>query len=403
MKGTISRRSGGYIIRYEIGKRWDETNQKNVRKQKQETVPRKKRNGKWVPPNKGDAQALLAERLSQLNRGEFIEPSNITFQEFKDIWMSKYANGAVRPSTIDQYQSLYKNHIIPYLGSIKLSQIGVEDIQGFKSTLQQKNLGEQMVKHNLRLVRQMLKHAVDWEHLRKNPAEKVKFPKLHNRDKEMESHVLSPQDVGVFLDHVPEKWYAFFLVAITGGLRIGELIAMKWDNLDWTRGQYFVRESWVRPKKDRAASIGSPKSESSRAPVDLIPTCLESLKEHRTRQAGEKLKAGQKYQDQGLIFATAVGGLLHDINVVQRVFKPALEDAGLPTTMRFHDLRHTCASLLIHQGENPKYIQKQMRHASIDMTFDRYGHLFPDTNKEAAQRLDDTLFGSFLKDGELRG
>ena len=129
-------------------------------------------------------------------------------------------------------------------------------------------------------------------------------------------------------------------------------------------------------------------------PVDLTPTCQAALRAHESNQAADRLKAGEKYQKQDLIFATATGGLLHDINIVQRVFKPTLKAAGLPTSMRFHDLRHTCASLLIDQGESPKYVQKQMRHASIEITFDTYGHLYPDANKEAAQRLDDALFGN---------
>ena len=400
-KGSIVERSSGYAIRYDIGLVWDEEKKTHIRKQKTEKVPWKKRENKvtkkvmWVPPNKTDAQALLAERLSQLNRGEFVEPSGISFNEFKTIWLDKYAKGEVRPTTLDQYESLYKKHIIPYLGAKKLSQIGVEDIQGFKSALQQKGLGPQMVKHNLRLVRQMLNHAVDWGYLRNNPAKKIRYPKLPKGDAEMVANILSPAEVRAFMAVVPEKWQAFFLVAITTGMRIGELIAMKWGNLDWNRSQYFVRENWTRPTKDRPAGFGPPKSESSISPVDLIPTCLEALRAHQRLQAAEKLNAGEKYLDQDLIFTIPTGGPLFDVNVVSRVFKPLLKKAGLRTALRFHDLRHTCASLLIDQGESPKYIQKQLRHASIDITFDRYGHLFPDTNKEAARRLDERLFGSF--------
>jgi integrase len=115
-----------------------------------------------------------------------------------------------------------------------------------------------------------------------------------------------------------------------------------------------------------------------------------------------KLKVGEEYEDQDLIFASDTGSHLHDSNVTKRVFKPALTEAGL-RIIRFHDLRHTCASLLIAQGESPKYVQKQMRHASIEITFDRYGHLFPDENKEAAKRLDETLFGTKLSGQRVGG
>jgi len=356
---------------------------------------------KWekVPPAPSSLQAtrkeadkLLALRLNQIHGGEFIEPSDITFGEFKEVWLEQYDKGEVRPTTMDQYESLYRKHIIPSIGEKGISRLGVEDIQGFKSALQQKGLGPQMVKHNLRLVKQMLNHAVDWGYIRDNPAAKVRYPKIPRREKEMESSILTPAEIRKLLDEIPAEWESLLLVAITGGLRIGEILAMRWGNLDRSSGQYYVRETWVRPKKDRPAVFSPPKTESSIAPVDLTPVCLDLLRVHRGRQKEEKQKLGEEYKDQDLIFASSTGSHLHDSNLIKRVFKPALTDAGL-RIIRFHDLRHTCASLLIDQGESPKYVQKQMRHASIDITFDRYGHLFPDENQEAAKRLDETLFG----------
>ena len=234
----------------------------------------------------------------------------------------------------------------------------------------------------------MFSHACDWGYLRHNPAKKVKDPKIPRH----EMDCLTPEEVRAFLDHVPGRWYAFFLTAITTGLRFGELLAMRWANLDWGRGQYFVRETLTRKTETKEVGFSVPKTEGSAQAVDLTPTCLDALKAHRARQAEGKLQAGEGYQDLDLIFATPKGTPLNDRNVVNRIFEPALKAAGL-RRIRFHDLRHTCASLLIAQNESPKYIQKQMRHASIEITFDRYGHLFPDANREATRRLDATLFG----------
>ena len=342
------------------------------------------------PRTRKRAETLLAERLSQINRGEFIEPHKTTFEEFKELWLEKYAKGEVRSSTMVQYESLFSCHIIPALGELELSRIGVEDIQGFKAAMSDKDMGPQMIKHNLRLVRQMLDHAVDWGYVRTNPAKKVRYPKIPKR----ETDCMSVAEVRLFLEKVPERWYAFFLTAITTGLRIGELLAMRWANLDWNGEQYTVKEGWIRPRKEVPAYFAEPKTESSMAPVDLTPTCVDALRAHQGRQAEEKLEAGGKYRDQDLIFATANGGPRHDVNIVSRIYKPTLKEAGIRTSLRFHDLRHTCASLLIAQGESPKYIQAQMRHASIDITFDRYGHLFPEKKREAARRLDETLFGT---------
>lgn len=418
MKGSIQKRSNGYAIRYDIGMVWDEEKNEYVRKQKWEKVPWKKRKSqtsgdvKWVAPNKTDAEKRLAERLAQLNSGEYIEPTDLTFAQFKDEWMEKYAEvGEIRDSTLTLYRGLFKKHIIPVFGGKPLASIVTRDIQGFKAKLLKEGktvvkwaegadgqkvketattgLSPQTVKHILRLMRQMFGHAIDWNYLRINPAKKVPNPKIVK--KEMDH--FNPEEVRLLLDKVPQRWYAFMLTTIVTGLRMGEMIAMRWENIDWNREQYFVKETWLRSREGRKASFAPPKTESSIAPVDLTPTCLDGLREHRKAQAAEKLEAGEKYQDQGLVFATPIGTPLDDSHIVKRMFRPTLTEAGL-RTIRFHDTRHTCASLLIYQGESPKYIQKQLRHASVDITFDRYGHLFPDTNKEAVRRLDDTIFGT---------
>jgi integrase len=374
MRGSIVKRQGKatkdgkpitlYYVVYQVGKR-----------QKWEAVPERTRKA---------AEKLLAKRLNEIGNGEYREPSRMTFGEFKDVWVEKYAEGQVRGTSLDKYQSMFRAHILPAFGQMELAGIGVEDVQGFKSRLLADGLSPKTVEDGLCLVRQVLDHAVDWGYLRHNPASKVKAPKVPKP----EMDCLAPEEARVFLDNAPPRWYAFFLTAITTGLRIGELSAMKWGNLDWNQGRYFVKENLTR-----RGEFAKPKTESSLAPVDVTPRCLEALREHRARQAEERLKAGESYQDHDLIFATSKGTTLNDRNVTERVFHPALKAAGL-RRIRFHDLRHTCASLLINQGESPKYVQKQMRHASIQMTFDRYGHLFPEANREAVRRLDEALFNS---------
>jgi len=234
----------------------------------------------------------------------------------------------------------------------------------------------------------MLSHAVDWGYVRVNPATRVKDPRVPRGEMDF----LRPDEARKFLSAVPVRWYPFFLTAISTGLRLGELLAMKWGNMDWGSERYFVRETLSRRRYEYEGGFTSPKTEGSAQSVDLTSACLDALKGHRQRQAAERLKMGEDYQDLDLIFATPKGTPLDQKNVVHRQFYSALESAGL-RRIRFHDLRHTCASLLINQGISPKYIQRQLRHASIDTTFDRYGHLFPETSQEATQKLDAVLVG----------
>lgn len=171
------------------------------------------------------------------------------------------------------------------------------------------------------------------------------------------------------------------------GMRRGELLAMKWQNLDWHRSQYYVKEAYYRGRFEE------PKSEKSRRAVNLSPTVMEVLK--RVYDSQEPLRQQQDYQEHDLIFCHSDGTPLDPDTVGKREFHRVLKVAGL-RRIRFHDLRHTFASLLIAQGESSKYIQSQLGHASIQVTLDRYGHLMPEVNEAATIRLDTQVFGTHL-------
>jgi integrase len=377
MRGSIVKRQGKgrkrgkpedlYYVVYQVGKR-----------QKWEAVEE--------PRTRKHAEKLLAQRLQELHTGTYVELKSIIFSEFKERWVSQYAENQVVPNTMERYRSQFKLHLIPAFGDRELIHISTEDIQRYRAE-KERTLAPGTVKQHLSLLRQMFDHAIDWDYLKKNPAKKVANPKIPKTEKDF----LSPTEVRELLLHTQEKWYAFILVAVVSGLRIGELLAMKWSNLEWDKGRYLVRENLQRKTSTHPKGFSEPKTDESAAPVDISPKALEALRAHKKRQAAEKLRAGEKYSNRDLVFATFRGEPLDHWNVKRRVLEPALDSAGL-RTIRFHDLRHTCAALLINQGESPKYIQKQLRHASIEMTFDTYGHLFPEAAQEAVQRLDGVLF-----------
>ena len=379
-KGRDGRPYEQYVIVYDRPRTVDPETGVSKRRSKWETVP---------PPNtRKHAEKLLAERLAQLHRGEYAELRPISFPAFAQKWMDTYARGQVRPATLSRYEGLLRNHLNPIFESRPLGEISIEDVQWLKSTKSAEGQSPQSVKHILRLLRQLFNHAIDWGYLTSNPAEKVAYPKIIQGERDC----LTPGEVRLFLEHVPHQWKSFFITAITTGMRIGEMLAMKWQHIDWNSGQYRIREIYSRKRDNHPAGFAPPKTDGSAQNVDLTPTCMAALRVHQAAQAAQKLKNGPDYHDLDLVYCTASGAPLNDRNVVHRNLEPALKDAGL-RRIRFHDLRHTCASLLIAQGESAKYVQRQMRHASVRTTFDLYGHLFPDANREAARRLDDQLFG----------
>jgi integrase len=388
MRGHIAKRKRqtkdgkpyqAYYVVYDLPMEWDEARGAYRRRQKWEKVD--------PPETLKHAEKVLAERLAQIHRGEFVEPNKVTFAEFKPRWIENYAKGQVRPSTLAFYLGLCR-HLLPVFGDLPLAQVTVEKVQAFQTAKPAEGLAPQTVKHLLALLRQMLNHAVDWGLIRHNPARKVKPPRIPKREMDF----LSPAEVRLFLEHVPARWYALILTAITSGLRQGELLAMRWANLEVANGRYSVKECLVPARETEESGFRAPKTESSVQPVDLSPACLAALLAHRKRQAEERLQAGPSWQEHDLVFCTATGGPLNGRNVVQRVFEPALRAAGL-RHIRFHDMRHTCASLLIAQGECIKYVQRQLRHASAQITLNTYAHLLPETGQAAARRMDDTLFG----------
>jgi integrase len=189
------------------------------------------------------------------------------------------------------------------------------------------------------------------------------------------------------LSVLPEQWKPFFTTAALTGMRLGELLAMRWKNLNFDMGVYNVRERLYEGQFD------TPKSDAGQRAVHLTPNVLESLKAQKIEQAKEKIKRGATYVDMDLIFCTKWGKHMVSAKSLRKVFKEALDTANCEP-IRVHDLRHTYVALLIAQNANPKYIQKQMGHSSIQVTFDTYGHLMPDASKGVVKELDEQVFGT---------
>ena len=282
MRGSIVKRKTGYFIVHDAPRKWEDKKGCHTRNRKWEKVP--------APNTRKHAERLLAERLSQLHRGEFVEPGKITFATFADKWIEKYARVQVRPSTLVLCEGFLKNHLDPVFGNMVLAKIGTEDIQGFKAGKTAAGLSPSTVKQLLGTLRQIFNHAIEWGYIHTNPAKHVKNPKILKS----EMGFLTPDEIRVFLAHVPNRWYAFFLTAVTTGLRVGELLEMKWGNLDWNIEKYYVKETMLRARGGHASGFAPPKTDTSAAPINLTPSCIKALQQHRRRPSEDRLKAVRK-------------------------------------------------------------------------------------------------------------
>jgi integrase len=179
------------------------------------------------------------------------------------------------------------------------------------------------------------------------------------------------------------------VLAIHTGMRRGELLGLKWDDVDLD--SYTVRVRRTLTRKGTGYVLGEPKTKKSRRTVKLTPRAVSALRSHRRRQLEEKLAAGH-YEDSGLVFAGIGGGLINPSNLRNRSFAPLLERAGLgDRQITFHDLRHTCASLLFRKNLHPKFVQELLGHASVSITLDTYSHMLPGMGGEAANVIGEAL------------
>jgi integrase len=178
---------------------------------------------------------------------------------------------------------------------------------------------------------------------------------------------------------------ALWRLALLTGMRRGELLGLMWEDIDLDRGMLSVRRTLSRGKGGDWV-LGQPKTQSGRRAIALPESCVASLRRHRAKQNSQRLRLGEVWQDSGFVFTGQQGQALH-VNVLVTHFKSLIRKAGLPD-LRFHDLRHTSATLLLAQGVHPKIVQERLGHADISMTLNRYSHVTPDMQRSAADTLD---------------
>lgn len=206
-----------------------------------------------------------------------------------------------------------------------------------------------------------------------------------------EMRPLSEGEARTFLDAARasgDRFESLYVLAITTGLRRGELLGLRWDDVDLERGTLRVGRSLVR--EGGRHTVGETKTRRGRRQINLTPWTVSALKGHRKRQLEEKLRLAEAYKDYGLLFSTRVGTPVNPENLVNRSFKPLLKKAGL-RKIRFHNLRHTCATLLLGRGVHPKFVQELLGHATIAMTLDTYSHYLSSMGDQASGAMGDAL------------
>lgn len=375
MKGFIEKRGNSWRLSVYLGKDPATGKERRVRK--------------TVRGSEKDAQKALRDLLHSIDEGTFVEPAKMTVEQYLEQWLETHKTN-VEPTTYDWYVLVCRKHIAPHLGRVQLQKLTPLAIQQFyASKLQEgrldgkgKTLSPNTVRHIHRVLHKALNAAVKLQLIPRNPCDAVEPPKPVKK----EARYWTPEEAARFLEAIQEdRLYALFYVALGTGLRRGELLGLRWQDVDLNEGRLTVRQEIVR--KSKGTLVKAPKTEKSRATISLSRGVVEVLKKHKARQAQERLLMGDQYHDSGLVFTTFEGKPLDPSYISGDYFGKLIEKAKV-RKINFHALRHTHATILASQGVPLKVVSERLRHSSVAITGDIYSHVFAQMDREAADSFD---------------
>jgi len=358
----------------------------------------KRKDGRWcatITTDHGRRKHFLGKTREQVSHkltaalkarddGLRIIDEHQTVAQFLNTWLVDKVRPSARPATSRGYESKIRVHIVPAIGGVKVARLTPQRLQLLFNEKLASGLSPRTIHHLRAILRAALADAVKWGLATRNAADLVDPPRVPHE----EVRALSPAEAQSMLFAVEgDRLEALYSVALALGLRQGEALGLRWEDIDLDGGTLRVSQSLQRI--DKAFQFVEPKTSRSRRTLALPSIASAALRAHRTKQLQERLAAGPMWEEHGLVFARANGKPLHGSNVT-REFQRMLERAGL-RRLRFHDMRHACASLLIAQGVHPRVVMEVLGHSQIGITMNLYSHVLPEAQRQAAAQMDAVL------------
>jgi len=342
--------------------------------------------------NKRDAEAEMRRMITEIEQGTYVKPAEMSLGEYLEKWLADYVSVHPRPLTQESYVDIVRRHIIPALGNIPLAKLSpmhlqtyyAQKLKGGRLDGKEGGLSPKSVHYHHRILRRALGQAVKWQLIPRNVAEVVDSPKAVKR----EMVALSEEQLLDFLEKIEHSGYHDLIkFAAYTGLRRGELLGLKWEDVDFEAGYITITREleWVR---GQGLVFQEPKTPKSRRRVPLCKTALEILRKIRKEQAQDRLLAGGigEWQENNLVFCQGLGQPIRPSNFSKQVKKLAVR-AGYPDITP-HSLRHTFASILLARGASMNEVQALLGHESYSTTADIYSHILPGTLEKTVKLLD---------------
>lgn len=342
-----------------------------------------------VKGTKRDAERELARLLSEADRGLLVEPSKLTLADYLRQWLDNAHE--LSPKTMERYRQLAEQQIIPHLGAISLQRLKPAHVQQWHSTILKaggakgRPLSARTVGHAHRVLHRALQRAVESETLSRNVANTVRPPKVEGREIEL---LTAEQIIDVLAKLDGHELYPIVALALATGMRRGELLALRWEDVDLDDTTLKVERSLEQ--SDKGLRFKDPKTKHGRRAIPLPPTAVEVLRAHRLRQLQLRVALGQGKPEPGaLVFCNIEGEPLSPDDLSRDWWRLTLT-RRLPR-VSFHSLRHSHASALIASGLDVLSISRRLGHGSPVVTLGVYGHMFRDTGRRAADAIEAVL------------
>jgi integrase len=340
----------------------------------------------------GDTRAEAVKQLQafqhKLEHGTPVEASKLTVAQYLRDWLEGCRPPALEYQTWRVYEIYIRVHLIPAFGSVKLTQLSPQQLQKFYTDKLASGKSSTYVRHIHACIHRALEDALRFGFIERNVADLVKAPPMRKRP----MAVYTPEQVKILLQTAKgERLEALYVLALSTGMRLGEMLGLKWRDVDVENGVVQVQTT-LKLAAGGGRVVGKPKTAGSQRKVMLTPTAITALKNHRVRQLEERLQTGTAWHDSGLVFVNTIGNALDPTNVYKYQYRPMIKRAGLPM-IRLHDLRHTAATLLLLSGIHPKVVSELLGHSSINITLNLYSHVLPDMQASATGAMERLIGG----------
>src|SRR5712692_4335786 len=330
-----------------------------------------------------EADAALNEMLYEQRHGTLITEKDQTVKHLLEHWLENVHKPAIRTASYVEYRRIIDKHLIPALGHLKLQQLTIQRVEALYMEKQDGGLSAGSVREIHAVLHQALSYAVRHNLVSRNVCDHVTLPRL----KRFEIQPLTMEQAQQLLvGSKGHRFEALYTLALTTGMREGELLALRWSDINFEQGYLQVRRT-VRRIRGQGFKENEPKTAAGRRRIALSPFLIGVLKTHRSRQEQARQRAGSSWEEHDLVFCNIYGSFMDQAHF-RATFQTILKKAGLQP-MRFHDLRHSAATLLLAMGVHAKVVQELLGHSNISITLNIYSHVLPSLQQDAMNKLSD--------------